>query len=186
MIVRPAEQLLDDFFGGITPGAHAAFRDLGRPATGGLRLQVQRLRRVNADGESGLEKDECVAATLRAALCESPVVKEPAPRVIDRARQVLHAFGFERLTLSRIAHEVGVSPTYLTQAFTRAEGQPLYRYQLGLRLNRALVDLPHCNDLSELALDLGFSSHSHFTTAFKASFGLSPSAYRSGWRRADH
>ena len=186
LIVRPGDQLLHDVFGAVTPHAHAAFRDLGRPATGGLRLQVQRLRRVSTHAAAALKRDECVVATLHEALSDMPIVAAPASGVIDRARQVLHAFGFERLTLRRIAREVGVSPAYLTQAFTRAEGQPLYRYQLGLRLNRALVELPHSDDLTCLALDLGFSSHSHFTTAFKASFGLSPSAYRAGWRRADH
>jgi AraC family transcriptional regulator len=56
---------------------------------------------------------------------------------------------------------------------------PLYRYQMRLRLNRALVELPHCNDITGLALELGFSSHSHFTAVFGKAFGLTPSDYRS-------
>ena len=57
----------------------------------------------------------------------------------------------------------------------------VYKYQTRLRLSRALLELPTCASLTELALDLGFSSHSHFTTTFKAAFGISPSLFR-----ADH
>jgi hypothetical protein len=50
----------------------------------------------------------------------------------------------------------------LTTAFRRTEGVPLHRYLTQLRLAQALVELPHASDLTALALDLGFSSHSHF------------------------
>ena len=92
---------------------------------------------------------------------------------------MLHGRSCERLTLGEIAREVGVTPVYLTQEFSRSEGVPLYRYQMRLRLNRALVELPHCTDITGLALDLGFSSHSHFTAVFGRAFGLTPSDYRS-------
>jgi AraC-like DNA-binding protein len=51
------------------------------------------------------------------------------------------------------------------------EGLPLYRYQLRLRLARALDLLARYDDLSALAHDLGFSSHSHFTAAFRDTYG---------------
>ena len=34
------------------------------------------------------------------------------------------------------------------------------------------------DDMSALALDLGFSSHSHFTAAFKQAYGRSPSEFK--------
>ena len=48
---------------------------------------------------------------------------------------------------------------------------PLYRYHLRLRLARALDLVAGREDLSGLAQDLGFSSHSHFTAAFKQAYG---------------
>ena len=60
------------------------------------------------------------------------------------------------------------------------EGIPLHRYLTQLRLARALVELPHAADLTALALDLGFSSHSHFTARFRALFGLTPTDVRRG------
>ena len=63
--------------------------------------------------------------------------------------------------------EVGHSPVYLTQVFQQVEGLPLYRYQMQLRLARSLDLLSQYDDLTSLSLDLGFYSHSHFSTAFK-------------------
>ena len=62
---------------------------------------------------------------------------------------------------------------------------PIHRYLVQLRLARALVELPHTNDLTMLALDLGFSSHSHFTAAFRRAFGSPPSVFRESTRKAD-
>ncbi len=76
-----------------------------------------------------------------------------------------------------MAAEVGVSPVYLTQVFRQVEGMPLYRYQLNLRLSRALDLLGEYSDLTMLALDLGFSSHSHFTFAFRKAYGAAPAEF---------
>jgi len=70
------------------------------------------------------------------------------------------------------------SPVYLTQIFHQVEGLPLYRYQLRLRLARALDLLGEYDDLSSLGFDLGFSSHSHFTASFRRVYGRSPSEFR--------
>jgi AraC-like DNA-binding protein len=99
-------------------------------------------------------------------------------RLVDRAKIVLASQPFRRWTLSDIGREVGCSPVYLTQLFRQIERMPLYRYQLRLRLAAALDEIAECDDLTMLALDLGFSSHSHFTAAFRATYGRSPSAFR--------
>jgi AraC-like DNA-binding protein len=83
-----------------------------------------------------------------------------------------------RWTLAEIAAEVRGSPVYLTQVFQQVEGVPLYRYQLNLRLARALDLLAHNDDLTDLSLELGFSSHSHFSAAFREAYGRSPSEFR--------
>jgi AraC-like DNA-binding protein len=83
-----------------------------------------------------------------------------------------------RWTLAEIAGELHVSPVYLTQVFQQVEGLPLYQYQLRLRLARALDLLARYDDLTTLALDLGFSSHSHFSAAFRRHYGYSPSAFK--------
>ncbi len=99
-------------------------------------------------------------------------------RIVDRTKIVLAGDVTRRWTLTELGAEVGHSPVYLTQVFQQVEGLPLYRYHLRLRLARALDRLAECGDLTTLGLDLGFSSHSHFTTAFRQLYGQSPSAFR--------
>jgi AraC-like DNA-binding protein len=129
-----------------------------------------------------LEAEEALIALIRAAL-ESDVRRLETPtagtaRVIRRTKQVLHDRLTERLRLADIARDVGASPAYLTDLFRRTEGIPVHQYLMRLRLARALVELPHADDLTALALDLGFSSHSHFTATFRRQFGRTPSQYR--------
>jgi AraC-like DNA-binding protein len=112
----------------------------------------------------------------------------PAPaaaiRLATRAKELFADRG-RLLGLVELAALLDVSPAYLTDAFRRAEGIPIVRYQLRLRLTRAFRELPHANDLTALALELGFSSHSHFSTAFRVATGLTPSQYRDSARRGD-
>jgi AraC family transcriptional regulator len=99
-------------------------------------------------------------------------------RLVDRTKLVLASDLARRWTLAEIAAEVRGSPVYLTQVFQQVEGLPLYRYQLRLRLARALDLLAQYDDLTALSLDLGFSSHSHFSAAFREAYGRSPSEFR--------
>ena len=98
-------------------------------------------------------------------------------KLVDRAKLALSTDLGRRWTLAEIAREVGVSPVYLTQVFQQVEGMPLYRYHLHLRLARALDLVAEREDLSGLAQDLGFSSHSHFSAAFRQLYGRSPSEF---------
>jgi AraC family transcriptional regulator len=99
-------------------------------------------------------------------------------RLVDRVKLVLTSDLTRRWTLAEIAAAVRGSPVYLTQVFQQVEGLPLYRYQLRLRLARALDLLAQYDDLTTLSLDLGFSSHSHFSAAFREAYGRSPSEFR--------
>ena len=99
-------------------------------------------------------------------------------RLVDRTKLVLASDLGRRWTLAEIAAEVRGSPVYLTQVFQEVEGLPLYRYQLRLRLARALDLLGQYDDLTALSLELGFSSHSHFSAAFREAYGRSPSEFR--------
>lgn len=100
-------------------------------------------------------------------------------RLVDRVKVLLASDLSRRWTLAEIAREMRGSPVYLTQVFQQVEGMPLYRYHLRLRLARALDLLAERADLSGLAQDLGFSSHSHFSAAFKQAYGMTPAQFRS-------
>jgi AraC-like DNA-binding protein len=129
-----------------------------------------------------LEAEALVLTLVRRALGEQTSHATRASvgqqKLVDRAKLVLSSNLARRWTLAEIAAEVGVSPVYLTQVFQQVEAMPLYRYQLRLRLARALDLLGQCDDLTALSMDLGFSSHSHFSSAFRQAYGRTPAEFQ--------
>jgi AraC-like DNA-binding protein len=99
-------------------------------------------------------------------------------KLVARVKVLLASDLSRRWSLAEIAKEIRGSPVYLTQVFQQVEGMPLYRYHLRLRLARALDLIAERGDLSALAQDLGFSSHSHFSAAFKQAYGMTPAEFR--------
>ena len=129
-----------------------------------------------------LEAESLALALARRAVgprtAHAPGGSSGRQRLADRTKLVLASNPARRWTLAEIAAEVGHSPVYLTQVFQQVEGLPLYQYQLRLRLARALELLPQYDDLTSLSLDLGFYSHSHFSTAFAKVYGYPPSKFK--------
>jgi AraC-like DNA-binding protein len=167
---------------------------------GGLAFRLQRLRlderaqamvatlRYSLDRKVAepLQAETLTLALIRQSLGERTSAAASASagkqKLVDRAKLLLSADPMRRWTLSEIGAEVGVSPVYLTQLFRQVEGMPLYRYQLRLRLACALDMLGSCDDLTGLSLDLGFSSHSHFTAAFRQTYGRTPAEFQRSLR----
>ena len=187
IIITPLLSLLQELCGHAVPSRHPAFQRIAKPTTPRMNVRNHRLLRLEASGDDPLACDELMIALLGESLAPTPHAARAAPlRVVDRAKQFLHACVCEPISLNEIAHAVQVSGAYLTESFTRSEGMPLCRYRMRLRLNRALVDLPRCDDITGLALDLGFSSHAHFSNAFKSLFGVSPSTFRAAAGQPRH
>jgi AraC family transcriptional regulator len=162
------------------PG-HALFRRRSRRADFGLLgLRASFLNGAGC-GHDGLGQEELLIELLRSALSADAPGNGPAPRtgrLIRRTKEFVQEQMSTSLRLRDVARAVGASPAYLTDLFRRVEGIPLHKYVMQLRLARALTELPHANDLTVLALELGFSSHSHFTAAFRRAFGCTPSQFR--------
>jgi AraC-like DNA-binding protein len=98
--------------------------------------------------------------------------------LVERATEYLLANFTMPASLAAVARELGASASYLSRAFHAGTGMTMSAFRQRLRLITALDRLPHsAGDVTRLALDLGYSSHSHFTSAFRALFGQSPSAY---------
>jgi AraC-like DNA-binding protein len=100
---------------------------------------------------------------------------------VEAAKSVLASRFRERISLHELARAVHSSPFHLARVFQRRTGVPVHRYLNRLRL-RASLERLHGNDidLTALALELGFCSHSHFTDAFRREFGRPPSEVRRG------
>lgn len=178
LLITPREPLLN-----VLEGAGSR---TGRPAgTQPLQPQLQPLLAAlwqqprTALPEAGLEVEELSLTITRRLLAAA----RPAQRrrrdgsLVDAARELL-ASTDERLSLLELSRRLGTTPAHLTTAFRSRVGLSLAAYHRRLRLARALIELPRSDDLARLALDLGFSSHAHFSTAFKRLFGEPPSALR--------
>jgi len=184
LIITPALELLADVVQTTAERLprHPLFRRRSRRADQGLQVLRARFLHYASRGDGDdLAAEELMVALLRAALAGPARAPEPSPatrRLIGRTKEFVEAHLSDPIRLRDVAHAVGASPAYLTDVFRRFEGLPLHQYVLQARLSRALVELPHADDLTTLALDLGFSSHSHFAAAFRRAFHSTPSAFR--------
>lgn len=116
--------------------------------------------------------------TAARARSEAALDVSPARRALAEQVQHLVATRYaDRLTVEAIATACGSSPFHLSRVFRTVTGQSIHQHLTQVRLRMALFRLPGCGGrLTELALDIGFSSHSHFTAAFRREFGCAPSA----------
>ncbi|MGF0095629.1 helix-turn-helix domain-containing protein [Peptoniphilus sp. SGI.035] len=90
----------------------------------------------------------------------------------------------EKISLNDIADLVGYHPNYTSEIFSNSVGIPFTEYLQRKRLSEATKDLKQSDKkISEIALDYGFSNVRSFNTAFRESFGRSPSRYREGLDR---
>ena len=179
------EELLRDLApaGSLGGGAAVAFRRQRLRIDARTQALVALVRHsLRAKIAEPLEADGLLLTLVRRAL--GPTASHAAAgsagrqKLVDRAKLILSSDLARRWTLADVAAEARCSPVYLTQVFQQVEGMPLYRYQLRLRLARALDLLGRYDDLTALSLDLGFSSHSHFSAAFRAAYGRSPSEFK--------
>jgi AraC family transcriptional regulator len=188
LIVTPRLDVLAEIAGTVESrlAVHAMFVRRSRRVD--ASVQALRARLLHASGRAdpaGLATEELVLAVLRSALGGKPPEYQPRAttrRLIRRTKEFVEAHLSAPLRLSDVARAVNASPAYLTDVFRRAEGVPLHKYVVQLRLARAVVELPDVNDLTTLALDVGFSSHSHFAAVFRRAFGCTPSAFRESAR----
>lgn len=104
--------------------------------------------------------------------------------LVNRARRLLAACPGSPHPLMGLAEALGISGFHLARIFRAETGLSVHQYLLRLRMAGALARLS-CSEteLSRLALDLGFSSHSHFTTTFRKQFGESPARVRRALER---
>jgi AraC family transcriptional regulator len=133
---------------------------------------------------SGLEVEETVLGLL--ALANGIGAPKPMLNARSRHMEMVEATKIALATrpedawsLSALATRVHSSPFRLARIFRSFAGMPVHRYHLRARMAAALDQvLDTSRDLTTIGLDLGFSSHSHFTAAFRRTFGVTPSVLR--------
>lgn len=80
--------------------------------------------------------------------------------------------------VSTIADQVGISPFHFIRVFTAVFGVTPHQFRTAHRIERARELLARDHSVTEVCLDLGFSSVASFSTLFTRRVGASPSRYR--------
>lgn len=144
-------------------------------------------RVVTGDAVEPLAVEELVVSLLERVVRSAygpPTAKPQSilPRqreVVRHTEWILSARVEECLTLRDVADEVGMSAYHLCRLFYRATGTTLHDYRQKLRLRGSLEGIVESSrPLVDIALESGFSSHSHFTSTFHREFARTPSSIR--------
>ena len=102
--------------------------------------------------------------------------------VLHRVIERMHIFDSD-LSLYALANESGYSRVHFVRMFRAATGHSPHNYLLNLKLERVQELLKNpAMSLIDIALDCGFSSHSHMSRLFRKMVGVTPSAYRRSLR----
>ena len=171
---------------GMQPGAEMvafpAFRDALVQACL-LRLA----RRPEAHAADGIG-DEIAARQVVVRLCEVAGARRPewhrdtsvfAPLVMRRLVDLIDGQLAAHPSLESIADTVGLSPGHFARKFQQSAGLSLGRFMNGRRIGMSFAMLKAgAIPLSQIALDLGFSSQSHFTRLFSGHTGMAPQQFR--------
>lgn len=84
-----------------------------------------------------------------------------------------------RFSIHDIAHIANLSPYHFIRVFKSLTGKTPFEYLLDIKIEKSLELLKaKKNTITEISLNCGFSSASHFCTAFKKKVGVSPSDFR--------
>ena len=188
--------------------ARHAPRDAEDPETPfrlGYGISSPRLARIHYEllalvrkGDTTLVLDDALSAlaqeSVRAVYGTVAAQRAPAPStstrrrrrdLVEAARMAIHNRLDAPPGLSELARAFDCSPFHLSHVFRQTMGVSLRRYVQQLRARIAADRLARgALDLTDLALDLGFTDHSHFTNAFRREWGLPPSRFRKNFQAA--
>lgn len=160
-----------------------AFRDALMEASL-LRLSM-RAKRHQVSEDIG---DEIAARQILLRLCGFVGARRPdwhtdtsifVPVVMRQIVDCIDSQLAAHLSLESIANTVGLSPGHFARRFRRSAGLSLGRFMNHRRIGMSFGLLKEGTaSLARIALDLGFSSQSHFTRLFSSHTGMSPQYFR--------
>ena len=143
-------------------------------------------RRFQSGEWDAMEVDELsgrlVEATLELVLADVQNRRPNPPGRLGSIEAVKEAVALDpahKWSLDALAKLANTSPFHLSRLFRQIAGTSIYDYVVRTRLAAALEFLLDTKmDLTAIGLEVGFSSHSHFTARFHSFFGMTPTAFR--------
>jgi AraC-like DNA-binding protein len=108
---------------------------------------------------------------------------DPASRRLLRARDTMDRRYAEQLDIPALARAALTSEAHFIRTFKQTFGETPHRYLQRRRLERAMALLRETEQpVTEICLDVGFTSLGTFSRTFRRVLGMSPTAYRAAWR----
>jgi AraC family transcriptional regulator len=164
---------------GDTLGSHGLL-----PAEAMIRRDLLRRRASNPAAERfeietlGLELLELCLGALREVPSSQPATHVRRWRAVECVKEAVAVAPARDWSVASLARVANLSPFHLCHVFRERTGSSIYDYVLRERLAQSLEAVLDGGDITTIALDAGFASHSHFTARFKRFFGVTPSALR--------
>ena len=107
---------------------------------------------------------------------QQPLTKRQR-EILDYLQEFIQQHGYAP-SLEEIGQAAGCSPFYLSRTFSTVTGRTIPQYVRQLRMERAAELLRSGRfNVTEAALEVGYSSLSHFSQAFHDTFGCCPGLY---------
>ena len=109
-----------------------------------------------------------------------PGTRQRHRQLAERCEAYLATCFDQPLTLESLATDLATTPFHLSRVFSGHCGRSIHQHLLQLRLRAAvdrMLDQPRAS-LTDLGLELGFATPSHFSNAFRNHFGVAPSRFR--------
>lgn len=134
-----------------------------------------------------LEAEEAIIGIVATVISRAQRVqlRPNAPRraeeahrdLVERARAMIVLHVAQHVTVAGLAEQLRTSPFHLCRVFRAHTGMTLHGYRLELRQRMLLERLAESGaDLSRIAMELGFSSHSHLSATLRRRARITPSA----------
>ena len=101
---------------------------------------------------------------------------------IKKAKDIIIAEMSNPPSLVELSKEINLSLKKLKEGFKKIYGKPVYQFLIEYKMELAKKLLSE-NDfnVNEVSLKLGYSTASHFITAFKNKYGLTPKNYKKNY-----
>jgi len=108
-----------------------------------------------------------------------PDRNRPEPVEIWKARNFIHQYSDDELSLTKVAKFAHISANYLSEKFKEVAGINFVNYVARIRVGKAHDLLQNSNlRISEIAFAVGFQSLSQFNRVFKKFTRKSPTQFR--------
>ncbi len=99
--------------------------------------------------------------------------------IIRKAAEYIAAHFSEDVTLSEVAEQIPINPSYLSTMFKQVTGHSFKEHLNHVRIQEAQRLLLHSDySILEISVACGFSEQSYFTKVFRKYTGLTPKQYR--------